>query len=228
MAHEKISIELDAKLENQLLFSFLGEMVGVLTHDLNNYLMVVMGQLEVIKRGLEDGGLENSRNLVLSTVLRADEKLKKISQLIEVFREIAPTKGRTGFRNITLNQLLDDLERLFKKKLSYSYGNFVKEISRATDLVISRTVDSRSVDSRVYEINFMQLGLSLVPWIHFIIENLEGQEGSRDIVFRVTELEDQLELRVLSDLNMKPVDRHNHWETSSPRSKEIGLKFLFE
>ncbi len=213
MSTDNQQIELNNQVQDQVLFSFLGEMMGVIAHDLNNPLMIMMGKADMIKRGVESKKWDDHR--VMDSAQKIVETGQKMAKLIEVFRQLSVSRGRSANRTISGGELLEDLEIFFKKKLSYSDGKFEKEVLGNGDKVIS--------------VNFMKLGLSLIPWMNMVVELLKDVEGSKDIKMIYNGSDEGASLEIQTPVKIEDHQSYNDPNTISDSNKEFGLNlFLSE
>ncbi len=204
------SIPLNEDLRRQYLFSFLGEMMGAIAHDLNNPLMIILGKGDMIHRGVESKKWDDFK--VMDSAEKIVETSKKMAAIIESFRSLSVSRGREEFREMALQQMLDDLDSFFKKKLSYVSAKLNKQVEG----------DSAGM----YRVNYLKLGLSMIPWVNIILEGLKGRDDELLLDFIASHKDGKIQLSLAAPFNVEDTSNYKDPSASHEKFKDWGLNLL--
>jgi signal transduction histidine kinase len=208
--NENKMVPLNENLRRQYLFSFLGEMMGAIAHDLNNPLMIILGKGDMISRGVESKKWDDSR--VIDSAQKIVNTSKKMSLIIESCRSLNVSRGREEFREMGLQQMLDDLDTFFKKKLSYVSAELDKKVSGNS--------------SSVYRVNYLKLGLSLIPWVNIIVDSLKGQMDPLKLNFSATQADGKIQLCLEAPFSIQDTDNYNDPSAHHDIYKDWGFNLM--
>ncbi len=154
-----------------------GKMARDIAHEINNYLAVLQGNLELLPMILE----KNDTEKVLKKVTVMRETVGKISQFTDGLTQFSDENSE--FRKEDLNQLIENLVA------------FLKPQNRFDEILIGTNL---AENLPLVEIDSSQIQLLLVNLIYNAAESLAGFDGTRWIIISTSfdESTGQVDLKV--------------------------------